>query len=507
MSESALGVRVSFAQSLLQLLRLMRLYDSGNVNFQAPIDALIGFGELVGEGDKISLQVEGGVIYLNKRPIRGGRQAFNTIQGLVKLLGELGLAEVSFALPLDEVSLRLFLNVLREGEPGPALKERFEAAGLEARMRVFLPGEATGTAELRKVQIDEDTYYPLAYARTLILLREYVKNLRNEELARYFSQKLQRAAQELVTLGARQEHRLLALAGVRDAEDYQFTHLVNTGLLAVCLGRRMGLGNVQLSDLAYAAFLHGIGRFRTDPALVRKTELDKAERRELGRHPYRSLGAYLETRQIGSRAQIAALVAFQFDLWRGRTRLRIPVVDLHPYTKIVAICEFYDSLTSEQSDRPAFLPDQAYEQICARQAPAEAAADLNASARLIGIGASSGTESTALGSRRFGATSETRGSSTFDPVLVKAFGAMMGIYPAGTLVRLSGGEIAVVVHPNPELLRRPLVAVIRDAEGADVEPDYRDLAEQDVQGRFRAHIDGLVDADALGIEIPAELLG
>ena len=508
MSETASqGVRLTFAQTFLQLLRLSRLYDAGNVNLTDPVEALVAGAEAVAEGNKVSLQAEGGVIYLNKRPIRGGRQAFNTIQSLVKLLGEDGLAEVSFSVPIDGQSLRDFLNLIRGAEDGVALKASLKDSALGERFRVFLPGEATGTANVRKVDIDEDTYFPLAYSRTLILLREYVKNLRNEQLSRYFSQKLQRAAQELVTLSARSEHRLLTLAGVRGADEYAFTHMVNTGLLSICLGRRLGLSNLQLSDLAFAAFLHGIGRFRTAPELLVKTELEKAERREVGRHPYRSMAAFLESKQISSRAQIAALIAFQFDLWRRWTRMRIPVFELHPYTKIVAVCELYDALTSDREDRPALSAAEALDRIRSMQQVGTPGA-LDGSSRLTGLPGSRVLGSTSVDTRRYGSSTQggMKGSETFDPTVIRTFGAMLGVFPSGTLVQLTGGEVAVVVHPNPELLRRPLVAVIRDAAGAEVEPDYRDLAEQDVQGRYRSSIQRLLDAEALGIEIPAELL-
>jgi HD-GYP domain-containing protein (c-di-GMP phosphodiesterase class II) len=520
MSEAAnQGVRLTFAQTFLQLLRLSRLYDATNVNLNDPVEGLVECAEAAAEGNKISLQAEGGVIYLNKRPIRGGRKAFNTIQSLVKVLGEQDLAEISFALPIDPDGLREFLNLLRAAESGQALKEALKGvSSLGERFRVFLPGEATGTANIRKVEIDEDTYFPLAYSRTLILLREYVKHLRDEQLSRYFSQKLQRAAQELVTLSARHEHRILALASIRDADEYQFTHMVNTGLLSVCLGRRMGLTNLQLSDLAFAAFLHGIGRFRTAPELLAKPEpLEKADRREVGRHPYRSMAAFLESKQISSRAQIAAVVAFQFDLWRRRTRMRIPVFELHPYTKIVAVCELYDGLITEREGHPALAPDEALEHI--RSMQSEKKPDkMDGGSRLGGgLPGSKVLGSTSLDTRRVvrpvsgrhsgtGAGSGALGGGdTFDPCVIQTFSAMLGIFPAGTLVQLSGGEVAVVVHANPEHLRRPLVAVIRDPGGAEVDADYRDLADQDVQGRFRASIVRLLDGEALGIQIPDEL--
>ena len=72
-------------------------------------------------------------------------------------------------------------------------------------------------------------------------------------------------------------------------------------------------------------------------------------------------------------------------------------------------------------------------------------------------------------------------SRGFDPVVVKAFINMMGIYPIGTLCILDSGELAVVVapSPDPEELHRPLVRVVSDANGRKLpQPPLVDLSEK-----------------------------
>ena len=46
-----------------------------------------------------------------------------------------------------------------------------------------------------------------------------------------------------------------------------------------------------------------------------------------------------------------------------------------------------------------------------------------------------------------------------DPVVVKAFVALLGVYPVGTLAILDTFELAIVhaVNPNPEAMSRPIV--------------------------------------------------
>jgi hypothetical protein len=60
----------------------------------------------------------------------------------------------------------------------------------------------------------------------------------------------------------------------------------------------------------------------------------------------------------------------------------------------------------------------------------------------------------------------------FDQHLVRRFAQLVGIYPAGTLVRLNTNELAVVkmVHaPDP---RRPQVRVATDRRGKRIEATY-----------------------------------
>ena len=86
----------SFCTNLLQILRLVRLYDTDNVTFEDPINrfktAVINISDRMGAA---RLQSEEGMLYFNKEPVRGGRRMFNTIQGLVNEMERDGFAEIA----------------------------------------------------------------------------------------------------------------------------------------------------------------------------------------------------------------------------------------------------------------------------------------------------------------------------------------------------------------------------------------------------------------------------
>jgi hypothetical protein len=91
-----------------------------------------------------------------------------------------------------------------------------------------------------------------------------------------------------------------------------------------------------------------------------------------------------------------------------------------------------------------------------------------------------------------------------DPVVVKAFINLTGIYPVGTLVVLDTFELGVVhaVNPIPEMLSRPVVRVISDSLGNLQHPGTLvDLAEQGADGIYLRTIIKTEDPDRYGIRI------
>src|SRR5690606_12329485 len=127
-----------------------------------------------------------------------------------------------------------------------------------------------------------------------------------------------------------------------------------------------------------------------------------------------------------------------------------------------AIAAAYDALTTARPWRKAFLPDEA-----------------------LGIMLS-------------------EAGRRFDEALLKVFVNAIGLYPIGTLVRLSTGELAIVAYSGVEGDRatRPMVALL----GADGRPGALvDLSERSADGSYPRSVVTSEDPTRYGLQ-PSGLL-
>ena len=63
----------------------------------------------------------------------------------------------------------------------------------------------------------------------------------------------------------------------------------------------------------------------------------------------------------------------------------------------------------------------------------------------------------------------TLGIYKYDPVYLKAFLGSLAIYPIGSLVKLSDKSVAIVIDTVKEKPMRPVLLIIRDAEGSIIQ--------------------------------------
>jgi len=192
-----------------------------------------------------------------------------------------------------------------------------------------------------------------------------------------------------------------------------------------------------------AALFHDIGKSRVPAEIINKPSgLSDDEWRLIAAHPWLGALALFQTRGSQDLPYRAMVVAHEHHMKLDLTGYPRPIRPraLSMFSKIVAVADGFDAATSRRAYQTTPLT------------PAQVLQEMRDNPR--------------------------RG---MDPVVVKAFINLTGVYPVGTLVVLDTFELGIVhaVNPIPEMLSRPLVRIVSDDRGNLMHPGtLADLAEQ-----------------------------
>lgn len=256
-------------------------------------------------------------------------------------------------------------------------------------------------------------------------------------------EEVREAVEPMVRSMLRNVDTFLWLESLRKRDAYAYTHALNCSALAAVYGRHTGFPEDLLVDLAAGGLMLDIGKLRLREGLLeREGPLDDGEMAEvrqhvelgldmvvvdgvpLPRHVYEMIDSHHERHDGGGYPHG----------WAGNA---IPLLG-----RIAGIVDTYDALTSERPHRAA-VPQHEALQVLYRERDRAFAAEV-----------------------------------------VEQFLQCLGVYPTGSLVELSTGEVAVVVAQNVARRLRPRVMVLTTADKRELQQFWPlDLMAQDDRAR------------------------
>ena len=223
---------------------------------------------------------------------------------------------------------------------------------------------------------------------------------------------------------------LMALTAMRSYDNYTFTHMVNVSILTMAQARALGIDGKLLREFGLSALMHDIGKVRTPLEILNKPDaLTDDEFVIMKRHVVDGAEILRMTPDVPA---LAPVVAFEHHLRVDGSGYPSGVTrsSLNIGTMLCSIADVYDAMRSQRNYQKAFPTD------------------------------------------RILAVLKRNDGTQFDQHLVRRFVQLIGIYPAGNLVRLNTGEVAVVLTvyaPDPY---RPHVRVLIDREGRRLDLPY-----------------------------------
>ncbi len=214
---------------------------------------------------------------------------------------------------------------------------------------------------------------------------------------------------------------MVGLTMIKNYDNYLFNHSVNVSVLSLSLARAMNLKEDELHDVGVAGLLHDVGKTGVSEDIIRKPGgLSSEEWEKMKEHPV--MGSNIVKRMDGIKEHISTMV-LEHHVKQDHSGYPKTEAQLHPYSQILTICDAYDALTT----------------LRVYQAPSNPVEAVKIMMNLSG--------------------------SHFDPYTLKTFLNMVGLYPVGTMVRLSTNEIAIVTKVFPEKPVSPVVKIIYDKDG------------------------------------------
>lgn len=231
---------------------------------------------------------------------------------------------------------------------------------------------------------------------------------------------LQKLAGSIVDEIRYEPQAMVNAVDLRTYDEYTYRHCLNVAVLSVVVGCVLGLTQSDLVNLALGALLHDVGRMFVDADVDRRPERlspDKFE--QVKRHCRLGFDFLSENVNIPESAVNVALYHHEHYDGSGYPS-GLAFEDIPLFSRIVCATDVYDALTSDRPYRKAVLPSDAIEYIMSGY------------------------------------------NTLFDPTVVKALTKKVAPYPVGTCVRLSSGDVGIVVKNCENTSLRPIIRLIRD---------------------------------------------
>ena len=437
--------------------RSVTFYPRGHVVVKDNIVALMAaIAEYHNDGVDVPLVFFDNEVLLGEQLLAQESMIFDQ---LIRDMAESGMTSVTFLQGVDLDELERAMQVL--ALDGNAVEQRggLEKAVADASIPHIQIGTVAFARDTGDFDAKEEANKRRAYMHALDAVREFGERAANDMPISVYQ--VRDAARSIVDNVIDNKGAMLELGGLKGHDEYTFFHSVNVTILSVALGSLISTNRRFLNSLGVGALMHDIGKMAVDLDILNKKGPLSAEEWEIMRlHPVHGAEVAATMRGLDRSSIVVILehhMRYDLDGYPGRTPRR----PQHLTSRIVALADAYDAMTSRRSYAEARPQDEAME-IIAKNA-----------------------------------------GTAFDPALVRMFTQMMGIYPPRSVVRLSSGEIAIVIMPNNDIVM-PCVRIITDDDGAFV--SWHDLDLSDATSAAGRKIEQCLDAALLNIDVDEYLL-
>jgi HD-GYP domain-containing protein (c-di-GMP phosphodiesterase class II) len=245
----------------------------------------------------------------------------------------------------------------------------------------------------------------------------------------------QQLVEDITDSVSRNPNALISLARLKTADDYTYMHSVAVCAMMIALARQLSLTDAQTRSAGVAGLLHDLGKalmpmeVLNKPGKLTDAEFNLIKNHSAEGHKLLMAGGVTDPATL----DVCLHHHEKMDGSGYPDQLKGDAISL--FAKMGAVCDVYDAITSNRPYKAGWDPAESLRKM------AEWA------------------------------------NGHFDPTVFQAFVKSLGIYPIGSLVRLTSGRIGVVTEQGSKSLTMPCVKVFFSTKSnMRIMPEVLDLA-------------------------------
>ncbi|MEE9158979.1 MAG: HD-GYP domain-containing protein [Gammaproteobacteria bacterium] len=263
------------------------------------------------------------------------------------------------------------------------------------------------------------------YANSEVALTEIMDGVRLEK--KINSRQVKQTVTSIADSIIRNPNAFTLLTRLKDKDSYTYLHCLDVCALSLIFGRQLGFAKEELEVLGIGTLLLDIGKLRIPTELLEKPDkLTPAEFKVIETHVSHSVDIMSKAKGVPPDSIEIAHTHHERDNGRGYPR-KLAGKQIPIFGKMAAIVDCYDAMTSDAVYRCAISSHKALRTLYARK------------------------------------------DEEFQAGLIEQFIQCIGVYPVGSLVELTTGEVGVVLSQNRVRRLRPEIMLILDEHKKAIE--------------------------------------